>query len=350
MIAHRSVGVPPAPISSGFPVATGGGAASSVGLWIRVAANLRDRKVTWRLVEMMRVSHPAVVSLGAALPNDLLRTSAEGLLLNLWGKIAEHTTDGVITEIPPAQLEDWAGWGGTPGAFAAWVMAAHFDREKGTVREWEECAGALQSKRANDAERQRRRRERERDRLAREAAEEAARAAGGASAGSGTNPVESINRAALALQLVVAANRGMADNDALGGAAMPIHANRGDSLEIVDHFLASGIGPDDFAILSRLVYTVAKKYMPAKRGDQIRSLNYFRDSVLDLWHRHKAAEAERLAPAIADVDTVPLTGARRSTDQRARTQRAAAGAFVAGEAVGLADDEHDEHDDEERRQ
>lgn len=312
--------------------ASGATAGVTAGLWIRVSTNLSERKVTWRLAEMLRVSHPFIRDAGSTFPADLLHLSAAALLLNLWGKIAEHTEDGVIRDIPDAQLEEWAKWRGDVGAFAAWVRAKHYDAERGTVREWDEFAGALQSKRQKDAERQRAKRER--DRLAR-----GELPIGGSARVESGSPVVSDDKAALALSLVIAANKGMGENVAIASAFNPINAGRGDSIEVVEHFLASGIPVDDFALLARFVYTLAKNYTPAKRGDHIKSLNYFRDGALDMWHRQKTAEATRNAPDLVEVHPAGGNGSRRAVASRGRAQRSAVGALAAGEAVGLADDE-----------
>src|SRR5262249_32418763 len=142
-----------APNAAKSPRTTG----ASAGLWIRVSANLSRRKVTWRLTDALLAKFP--VPEGA--PRSLMQKAAMGYLMELWGNIAEHTVDGSIAALPDAQLEQWAGWDGEPGAFACWLRdghngaKGHLDAETGKVSEWDDFAGALQNKRADDAERQR---------------------------------------------------------------------------------------------------------------------------------------------------------------------------------------------------
>lgn len=105
------------------------------GLWIRVAADIRDRKVVWRL------------AVSAGLPAD----SAVGFLVMLWGAVAKHCEGGDIREIPDEQLESWVGWRGEAGWFSRWVREHH--ATDGVINEWEEYAGALEVRRAADRKR-----------------------------------------------------------------------------------------------------------------------------------------------------------------------------------------------------
>ncbi len=112
--------------------------------WIRVHANLPARPVVGRLSDALKVR----------------RAEAVGLLVALWGQVAQHGRGGNISGVSDRQLEEWAGWAGKRGVFAAWVRSAHCT-DDGVIRDWEEYQGPLEARRAADRERQRLHRERQ---------------------------------------------------------------------------------------------------------------------------------------------------------------------------------------------
>jgi hypothetical protein len=335
-------------------------ASAAAGLWIRVSANLSRRKVTWRLTETCLAHFP--IPPGA--PRSLMQKAAMGFLMELWGNIAEHTVDGRIAGLPDAQLEQWAGWDGEQGAFARWLRAQHLDVETGTVNEWDDFAGALQAKRASDAQRQREKRDR--DRRARRDADRADQfeaklgdvtmpdrptpspaaavpplrvvdAGQGESTGA-ANPspyrrdtLSADDATHFAREMTIALNKGMDENPRIGGQYMPVHASRGDALDVVQGWAGDGV--TDWDLMKRVVYTVAKAFEPERRGDQIRSLTFCRERALAMWRRAKARAAAEQAPPI---DELPGSAGKPGTgSRRARSQ---AGALAAASAVGLADD------------
>lgn len=103
--------------------------------WIRVHSNARNLKVVWRAVEFLGVSPEAAV----------------GLLVVLWGQVAQHSENGHIDNVPDAQLEGWVGWTGEPGRFARFVREKH--AVDGRIREWDDYAGKLEERREKDRER-----------------------------------------------------------------------------------------------------------------------------------------------------------------------------------------------------
>lgn len=111
------------------------------GLWIRVAANIGDRKVVWRLVTSCGLSVDAAV----------------GTLVMFWGAVAASTKGGRIDDVSDVQLEAWARWQGEPGAFARFVREQH--ATDGVINEWDDYAGTLEDRRERDRERKRRERE-----------------------------------------------------------------------------------------------------------------------------------------------------------------------------------------------
>ncbi len=111
--------------------------------WIRVHANLADKPIVCRLVESLGVS----------------QHEALGLLVTFWGKVSQHAANGTISTVPDTQLEVWAQWRGKRGRFASFIREYHTDTD-GRVNEWDEYAGKLEGRRAQ--ERQRKQRDRER--------------------------------------------------------------------------------------------------------------------------------------------------------------------------------------------
>lgn len=106
--------------------------------WIRVHANLRRRPVVLRAAEALGVKpHMAM-----------------GLLVEFWGSVSQHVVDGMIGNRTDTELEQWAGWAGKRGLFAAFIRDQHAD-EEGRVNEWDNYAGALETRREKDRERQR---------------------------------------------------------------------------------------------------------------------------------------------------------------------------------------------------
>lgn len=101
--------------------------------WIRVHANLSKKPVVGRLAEAL----------------NLDRHKAVGLLVTLWGAVAQQGADGALGPLSDTQIETWAEWTGKRGAFAGWVRAAHLD-EDGRVREWDEYQGTLESRRSKE--------------------------------------------------------------------------------------------------------------------------------------------------------------------------------------------------------
>jgi len=137
--------------------------------WIRVHANLIDKPV------VDRASH----ELGVA-PHEAI-----GLLVQFWGAVSQHATNGAVAERSDAQLERWAGWARKRGRFAAFIRAHHLDAD-GRVNEWDEYAGKLETRREHERERKRL----ERERRTKEAADRDARRRGTAAHGPADHPAD----------------------------------------------------------------------------------------------------------------------------------------------------------------
>jgi hypothetical protein len=96
-----------------------------VKLWIRVDASVGRDPAVSSFADAIGVSIPAAV----------------GHLVLLWGCMAEHTPQGVLTPVGVKALEAWAGWSGKRGRFAA-AFNEHFVTD-GTVRGWIDRQGKL---------------------------------------------------------------------------------------------------------------------------------------------------------------------------------------------------------------
>lgn len=116
--------------------------------WIRVEAGIARRKVTYRLTEAL-MADDVRADLGADVSAYVIRAAAIGFLVSLWGAVAEHSANGAIADVPDLLLEEWAGWHGTPRAFARWVRAHHVDAD-GRLRDWDETNGPLDTRRENN--------------------------------------------------------------------------------------------------------------------------------------------------------------------------------------------------------
>lgn len=109
--------------------------------WIRVHANLHAKPVVFRAMESLGVR----------------KAEAIGLLVTFWGSVSQHVVNGNIKDATDLQLEEWAGWNGKRGRFAAFVRAKHLD-EDSRVNEWDEYHGKLEDRREKDRRRKAERR------------------------------------------------------------------------------------------------------------------------------------------------------------------------------------------------
>ena len=106
--------------------------------WIRVHANLADKPVVCRAVETLGVRHHEAI----------------GLLVQFWGAVSQHATDGAVAALSDAQIEVWAGWTRKRGKFASFIRSTHLDCD-GRVNEWDCYAGALEEQRRQSRNRKR---------------------------------------------------------------------------------------------------------------------------------------------------------------------------------------------------
>lgn len=104
--------------------------------WIRVHASLADRPVVARLANALRIDP----------------FKAMGHLVTFWGSASRHAANGQIDTVPDSLLEQWAGWRGKRGRFAAWVRTDHMD-DQGRVNEWDDYQGTLEQRREKERQR-----------------------------------------------------------------------------------------------------------------------------------------------------------------------------------------------------
>lgn len=118
-------------------------------LWIAVDADLGEndkvRALARRLFPMPTV------------PPGVGVLATEGLLVNLWGKLARYQEDGRLAERDDDQLEEWAKWKGEPGAFAA--AFRELMTTDGVVTDWAEWQAPLIEYRRKERDRWHRRKE-----------------------------------------------------------------------------------------------------------------------------------------------------------------------------------------------
>lgn len=94
-------------------------------LWIRIDANIGENPNVWKLAGVRGLS----------------ANESVGLLVVLFGKVAEHCPHGNVSDVPDALLERWAGWTGEPGAFATSFRELFVS--DGVVEGWEKRQGKL---------------------------------------------------------------------------------------------------------------------------------------------------------------------------------------------------------------
>lgn len=123
-----------------------------------------------------------------------------------------------------------------------------------------------------------------------------------------TSISETASAAAAARALITRLNQGMQDNPDIGQAMNPVPHGHASSLTAVEEILRAGV-PVEFA--ASIVYEGAKRYKPAGRNRQIKSLNYLTASVLDAWEQRGALDS-----ASSTSRPAAVRGMNRSTGGR----------------------------------
>jgi hypothetical protein len=258
-------------------------------MWIRVETNIGGNLKVQRARTVLGLSTAEMV----------------GLLVILWGEIAEHNPRGEVHDIPAATLEEWAGWRGEPGRFAE-IFLQMFTTD-GVIDSWEEFQGKLIERQIADRERKRQERVRGKSSDSPRTGRGKSRATVTVTKSpSETNETETTTTARARgensvensgapsprdiTRLAVAANKGLAEHDD-PGRRQPVPrviATSGTSHTAAEKILTVAGVPIDFA--ESAIYTLAKSHNA--RG-QVSSLNYFVAGTIELWEREQTAEATR---------------------------------------------------------
>lgn len=106
--------------------------------WIRIATKMKSDPRMGAIASACRVRVPEAV----------------GLVCCVLMEFPDHVRDGDVAHVDNVVLEQWAGWGGKGGEFAA-AFRRHLCDDAGVVRSWEKHNGAALRKAETDIERKR---------------------------------------------------------------------------------------------------------------------------------------------------------------------------------------------------
>lgn len=291
--------------------------------WIRVHANLAAKPVVWRAAEALGVS----------------QNEAVGLLVRLWGAVSLYGENGQLAGLPDAQIESWAGWRGKKGRFATFIRSHHLDAD-GRVNEWDEYAGALETRRRKDRDRKRTSRGQSAGHP-----QDCPPDGGGGSAParakrdetttttttnyfdppatrearetpSGTAPDGAVigEPALTALYLVVWANGAITER----WGEQPSPLTRGThATQLADDLRAAGV---EWETARLSIYDQCRR---SKNPRPPRTVNYFRDGILEAWQRETARREMAAAgdtapsPGLDDSNVFIATAARMAAQEAA---------------------------------
>lgn len=106
--------------------------------------------MTWVRVDCEIAADKAIGRIAAAAKLSL--NEALGCVVRVYCRLPQHARDGNLSDVTDAQLEDWTGYRGKPGAFAA-AFRRELCTEAGVVKSWEKYNGS--ALREQDADRAR---------------------------------------------------------------------------------------------------------------------------------------------------------------------------------------------------
>lgn len=112
-------------------------------LWIRVEADIADSVKVRKFAQLLGGSGGVPVE------------CAVGLLVFLWGKVADKRETGDVGDVPDDLLEEWARWRGERGHFAKCFRETF--ASDGHINDWRDHQGKLIERRAADRARWQRR-------------------------------------------------------------------------------------------------------------------------------------------------------------------------------------------------
>lgn len=283
--------------------------------WIRVHANLISKPVIRRAVEQLGIS----------------RAAAIGHLVTFWGSVSQHTAHGQVAHFSDGQIEDWAGWSGRrKGEFARFIRQFHVDAQ-GRVNEWDDYAGALETRREKERERLRNKRSAVREPLCNtdaDVAQQKTTLQPARAVRNDTNtktrrnetelqePVVPVSAADFAIALSVAANRGLAEHGKKPQPIPRIIATAARSLEAAEDLLKAGVPLD---VAQREAYRIGRTH---DAEGVVNSLRYFVQPII---------RAHELSQATSDsADWVPPSEIANGTPHRARAPANSRAAAMGG--------------------
>jgi hypothetical protein len=273
--------------------------------WIRVHANLVDKPIIDRAVDALDVSeHEAI-----------------GLMVTFWGSVSQNVIGGHLSDVSDRQIERWARWHGRRGRFANFIRTAHLD-DDGRVNEWDEYAGALESRRAKERERLRNKRHPVAQHVRNNRGDVAQRTH---QTVNGVAPLLQPARAVrnetirneepavavaaidFARALAIAANRGLAEHATRPQPIPRVMPDAGRSLQAAEDLIAGGVS---------IEFATAEVYRLANEHDAdglITSLKYFVAPTLRAWQRRAAkSDSDDWIPPSRGVNGQPATGSPRA--------------------------------------
>jgi hypothetical protein len=132
-------------------------------LWLQIDADIAESVTVWEMAGELSPAWPDSGRNSAGASAGVSGVSTEDMvdrtlacLLRLWGTVLERRPDGNIGGVPDRLLETWAGWRGTPGAFAP-VFRSHLTTD-GQINGWADRYGRLVREREYERNRWHRRR------------------------------------------------------------------------------------------------------------------------------------------------------------------------------------------------
>lgn len=274
--------------------------------------------MTWIRWECSSPGHPVIGVLAAAL--RVRAAEAFGLYCATCCGFGDHQPDGLTTAVAAVTLEQWAGWQGKPGQWAAAFLARCVEHEEGQADQ----VGAVHGWWRNEAVlREQERRRRRPGQGTRKAAaqnpeghEKAAVGPHAANAGPSRGDddddddgdgkeasasscareaePEPLTPIAYTQRCTVACNRGLRENPQVGGFNELVSSNQAD---VTAAWITAGV---PVAVAAQAIYDRALVYRPSGRNRQPQSLGYFGPAVFEAAERATGRAQERgFAPRVS---------------------------------------------------
>ena len=297
----------------------GASATEPRGLWVRVSATLADDKDVRRFARSIF----APPEQNGAAPFWMLLAAAEGLLVNVWGEVADHAPDGSLEGIDDEQLEEWARWRGSPGHFAS-LFRQEFVSD-GIIKRWIEFNGKLLEYRERERERWQKRKDKINEGRRKPRTAPAPPSAPLVQSGADAEPLRSAPAATVtvdgnnataavgepdpsdpircgksdsqrAVELTISLNQSI--HAMLGDSIEPALPHSGHAIEAAAQIAEMGI---EHEWAKRAIYALAQQFKPTAENPTISSIAYFPQRLKRHWQKHIAKTLAAAAPAPQDA-------------------------------------------------